>query len=117
MVDRLFLIGPENLDVGLGVGMARVGAVGGVTLGDRDRHAGRLVAQGLQADDVQPQILGPRAHIARLAGEKGQIVLENLDGPEARAGDRRELGFQRAAHGDRRNRPPEHPLIPHALFL
>ena len=66
------------------------------------------IAQRLQRDDGEAEIVGHLAHVARLAAEEGEIVLENFDGAETGTGGGGELGFQCPAHGDRGDRPLDH---------
>ena len=84
-------------------------ALGALEIARADRFRHRLeIAHRLQRDDLEAEIVGHRARLARLAAEEGQIVLEDFDRPKARLGCRGELGLQGAAHADRRDRPSEH---------
>ena len=70
------------------------------------------IAHGLQRDDFEAQILRHGADFARLAAEEGEIVLENLDGAEARAGGGRQLHLKRSSHADRGDGPSQHRGLP-----
>ena len=70
------------------------------------------IAHGLQRDDFEAQILRHGPHFARLAAEEGEIVLENLDGAEARAGGGRQLHLKRSSHADRGDGPSQHRGLP-----
>jgi hypothetical protein len=84
-------------------------ALGALEIARADRSRHRLeIAHRLQRDDLETELVGHRAGVARLAAEEGQIVLEDFDGAKAGLGRRGELGLQGAAHADRRDRPSEH---------
>ncbi len=62
------------------------------------------VAERLVERDLEPEIGGEAAHVARAAVEEQQVVLEDLDRVEARRRGRPQLLLERAAERDRRNR-------------
>jgi hypothetical protein len=66
---------------------------------DRIGH-GLEIAHRLERDDFKAEIGRHLPGVARFAAEEGEIVLENLDGPETRFGGRPQFGFERAAHAD-----------------
>ncbi len=66
------------------------------------------IAERLQGDDVEAEVVGERPCVPRRAGIEGQVVFEQLDRPEARLGRRGKLGLEPAAETDRRDRPSEH---------
>ena len=81
----------HDVELALGAG-ERLAAV-------RLRHA-LEVAEGLEGDDLKPEVGGHPAHFGRGAVERQEIVLEDLDALELRGRDGLELLRQRAAQAD-----------------
>src|SRR6185436_11344456 len=65
---------------------------------------GLEIAEWLEQVDRQAEVVRERAHLAWLAAEVDQIVLEQLDGAEMSGGDGAQLFIQGSAQRDRRYR-------------